>query len=156
MAVQPLHAVDNEQHDDPGLADSPSASSHFPQQLTALAQSLSCKLEELEMERAQAAARIHTLEEVHQQALARIRVLEQMHDQSQARVRTFEAMQHRLHEARANTVNKGDVQATASLANALVENSQNIVVLARISDHAAEVKAIVDDYTRLCGVLAEV
>jgi hypothetical protein len=122
-------------------------------QLTALAQTLSHSLEELEAEQAESLARIHALEEMHQQALNQVSALEEMRQQALDQVRAFEETHRELR--RVEGVSNEDLQAVQDVASALVENPHHIVFLAKLSEHASVLAAVVEDYARLRDILAE-
>jgi hypothetical protein len=127
--------------------------SEVAHQLTTLAQTLLRGVEELETEQANSLARIQALNEMHQQALNQVSALEEMRQRALDRARVFEETHRELR--RVEGVSNEELQAVRDVASALVDNPHHIVFLAKVSEHASVLAALVEDYARLRGILAE-
>ena len=124
------------------------------QQLSSLAQSLSAGLNEMESERAAAVSRVAELETVHGQAVADLQEMERKYQDALERVEQLEEKQRKLKEAASSNLDPQNLQTLKGLMNSLAENPHHIIYLARVSEHAPQLQAVVDDYTRLRGAVA--
>ena len=135
------------------LPPQPGPGGDAAQRLSRLAAELSRGVTDLEAERADALNRLRAISEEHRQVLNRIRTLEEMHRQSQAQVEQLEATLQTLRQQQAAATSMPDVRQLQELMHSVRENPHHIIFLARLSEHAGQLAAVVDEYVQMRAAL---